>query len=79
LIRERLDLIDLVQKVCALLHLIRKKLEEDVEQTRCVVNSIKGLPHLHESFATLDVQNVVVRQIKADDGHGLLDKFLVFF
>jgi hypothetical protein len=69
-----------VQQVVAVLHLARKKLtenEEDVGQTVRLVNVVKGLLRLRESFVTLDVRNLVVRQVKANDRHNFLNAFLI--
>ena len=65
-----------------LLHLVREKLvvnKEDVGQIICLVNVAKKILCLRGSFATLNGHKLVVRQVKADDGHGLLHTPLVLF
>ena len=69
----------MVQQV--VVHLVREKLaanKEDVRQILRLVNVVKDFSHLRGTFATLDVYKLVVRQVKADDGHGFFDSLLVF-
>jgi hypothetical protein len=80
LIRERFDLVEAVQQIVVLLHLALGKLatnKDNVGQNFRLVNVTKGFPHFHESFATLDMSKLVVHQVEADDGHGLLNASLV--
>ena len=70
----------MVQQVVAILYLECEELitnGEDVGQTLRCVNVTKGFSPLYGSFATLDVYNLVVYQIKTDDRHGLFDVLLV--
>ena len=80
LIREHLDFVDVVQQVVVVLHFTRKNLvvnDKGVRQSLRLMNNTKGLSCLRESFATLDVRKLVVREVEADDGHDILDVFLV--
>lgn len=70
----------MVQQVVLLLYFIREKFAvngENVGQILYLVDVAMDILCLHGSFATLDVCKLVVRQIKADDGHCLFDVPLV--
>ena len=51
--------------------------EEDVGQTLCLMNVVKGLSRFRGSFVTLDARKLVVRQVKATNGHTFFNAFLI--
>ena len=44
----------------------------------CLVNVIKDFPHLCRLFITFSMCKLVICQVEANDGHGLLVSLFIF-